>query len=350
MRFSAENARVAAVALSIIACGRVHVAEIGSGFDRELQLRCPKGEASCDRVARAKCDGEYYVLQEATLPHTEAGVLWKVACGVHQLRASADKGAAERRTVVRSKAVPPTAIAGTSAELPSPRRDRSQEELPRDLTPQPVPQPRPQPSGIGTCFAVSKDGYVLTAAHVAEAGAHIFVRFDGQQPAEASVVAESAANDWALLKASVTPPSFLTVASTRALYAGSPVFTFGFPKVFELGLEPKYTEGAISALSGLGGDASRMQIQVPIQPGSSGGPLVTPTGDVVGLVIGTYRAELFRQETGGEIPQSINWATKSDTFIASLPKSITAQRQAISAADAKRRARAATCLVVLLNE
>ena len=51
-----------------------------------------------------------------------------------------------------------------------------------------------------------------------------------------------------------------------------------------LGDEPKFSDGAISAMSGLGGDSTLMQITIPIQPGNSGGPVVTESGKVVGIV------------------------------------------------------------------
>ena len=76
-----------------------------------------------------------------------------------------------------------------------------------------------------------------------------------------------------------------------------------------LGKEVKYTDGSISSLSGLQGDATFFQINVPIQPGNSGGPLVNADGDVVGVVTATAAVEAFYKSVGA-MPQNVNWAVK----------------------------------------
>ena len=85
----------------------------------------------------------------------------------------------------------------------------------------------------------------------------------------------------------------------------------GYPTQSILGGEPKFTEGSISALSGMGGEAAFMQISVPVQPGNSGGPLVNAEGEVVGIITATAAIELFLRTTG-TLPQNVNWAVKSD--------------------------------------
>ena len=66
----------------------------------------------------------------------------------------------------------------------------------------------------------------------------------------------------------------------------------------------------MSALSGLRGDASFLQVSVPIQPGNSGGALVNDDGDVIGVVVATASAPAFIRATDS-IPQNINWAVKT---------------------------------------
>ena len=94
-----------------------------------------------------------------------------------------------------------------------------------------------------------------------------------------------------------------------AVEIGDDVFTLGFPISDLLGKEVKYTDGSISSLSGLKGDATFFQISVPIQPGNSGGPLVNEKGNVVGIVTATAAVEAFYQATGS-MPQNVNWAVK----------------------------------------
>ena len=50
-----------------------------------------------------------------------------------------------------------------------------------------------------------------------------------------------------------------------------------------MGDEIKFTDGKISARSGIDGEKSVYQISVPIQPGNSGGPLFDTNGNVVGI-------------------------------------------------------------------
>ena len=83
----------------------------------------------------------------------------------------------------------------------------------------------------------------------------------------------------------------------------------------------KYTDGSISSLSGIQGDATFFQISVPIQPGNSGGPLVNQEGNVVGIVTATAAVEAFYQATGS-MPQNVNWAVKGAYASLLLPPGI----------------------------
>jgi len=104
--------------------------------------------------------------------------------------------------------------------------------------------------------------------------------------------------------------AFLRLPPQAVPGLGDTVFIIGYPTPDLLGTDPKYTNGTVSALSGLRGDASFLQISVPIQPGSSGGPLGNDEGDVVGVVVATADAPTF-MEAADSIPQNINWAVKS---------------------------------------
>jgi S1-C subfamily serine protease len=92
---------------------------------------------------------------------------------------------------------------------------------------------------------------------------------------------------------------------------GDKVFTIGFPMSSVLGQEAKYSDGVVSALSGLKDAPSFLQITVPVQPGNSGGPLVNEKGEVVGIITSTAAILPFIKESG-TLPQNINWAVKAD--------------------------------------
>jgi hypothetical protein len=54
---------------------------------------------------------------------------------------------------------------------------------------------------------------------------------------------------------------------------GDKVFIIGYPSINTMEVWPKYTEGVISAVTGIQDNLSVFQTIVPIQPGSSGGVL-----------------------------------------------------------------------------
>ena len=166
-----------------------------------------------------------------------------------------------------------------------------------------------QDVSAGTCFYVSRDGLAVTNSHVIQ-GAHVVTieAADGVERA-AGIVANDAANDLAVLKTTGSSFAYISLASQTAT-VGQEVFTMGFPVTSLLGEEPKYTDGSISALSGIDGAPNLMQITVPVQPGNSGGPLVDSTGQVVGVVTSTAAVGRF-VEMSGTLPQNVNWAVKS---------------------------------------
>lgn len=163
----------------------------------------------------------------------------------------------------------------------------------------------------GTCFAISKDGSIITAYHVIEGAAKIKVHISQYSSAFAKVVHQDPMNDLAVLKIENSTPCFLQIAPFRSARTGDRVFTMGFPVSSILGEEAKYTEGVISSLSGVKGAASLLQITVPIQPGNSGGPLVNESGEVVGIITSSAAIPYFVKETG-TLPQNVNWAIKAD--------------------------------------
>ena len=81
-----------------------------------------------------------------------------------------------------------------------------------------------------------------------------------------------------------------------------------------LGTQPKYSDGSISSLYGIDDDPRIIQINVPIQPGNSGGLLLTTEGKVVGIVVSALNAKYFIEEMG-ILPQNVNFAVKADYLV-----------------------------------
>ena len=164
-------------------------------------------------------------------------------------------------------------------------------------------------SSRGTGFFVSSNGYIVTNHHVIQGANKITVTTQSGESFQAKVVSKSTATDLALLRIPYQTKNYLTFANPGSTDTGQQVFTLGYPVSDILGKEVKYTDGSISSLSGLQGDATFFQISVPIQPGNSGGPLVNADGDVVGVATATAAVEAFYASVG-VIPQNVNWAVK----------------------------------------
>jgi S1-C subfamily serine protease len=179
------------------------------------------------------------------------------------------------------------------------------------LKPQPETKPPPQVSTAGTGFFISPDGLVLTAHHVVEDAKSIEVVVPGGKRYTARVLLAQPGIDLAILETDHRGDVFLPIPAAMDSTLGEQVFTIGFPATDILGSEPKFSDGTLSSLSGLRGDASMLQVSVPIQPGNSGGPLVNHRGEAIGVVVSAAAAGAFLRATGA-LPQNVNFAVRSD--------------------------------------
>ena len=160
----------------------------------------------------------------------------------------------------------------------------------------------------GTGFAVSPE-YILTANHVVNGMQKIEVRFDDGVWRHAELLANIASLDVAILKVEEKRSTWLPVSNTDDANVGEKIFTLGFPISSILGEEIKYSEGVLNSKSGLQGDKSLYQISIPIQPGNSGGPVITESGKLIGMVTSSAAIAYFYKQTK-LLPQNVNWATK----------------------------------------
>lgn len=163
---------------------------------------------------------------------------------------------------------------------------------------------------VGTGFFISADGYLLTNFHVIEGSTNVSVKVGSvEQPAQ--IIRSDPAHDFALLK---TTGRFtaLPLGSAAVLSRADEVFTLGYPLITLQGNAQKATFGRVNALSGLSDDPNFLQIDVPIQPGNSGGPLISKEGNVVGVVTATLN-QAVALRAAGQLPQNVNFAAKIDS-------------------------------------
>ncbi|HEY3644378.1 MAG TPA: serine protease [Gammaproteobacteria bacterium] len=200
--------------------------------------------------------------------------------------------------------------------------------------------------GFGTAFATNSPTTYVTARHVVDGAVRLHLYCGPDKVADAEVLAVDTSNDLAVLKSKMAAPAFLELAPADSAGPGDHVFTIGFPTPDLLGVAPKYSDGAISALSGFGDTRSLMQITVPIQPGNSGGPLVDAQGRVVGVIDSTAAVANFYKLSGGALPQNINFAVSSYylyPLVKDIPRGSTARFAKLTAV---KKVTASLCLVV----
>ena len=152
--------------------------------------------------------------------------------------------------------------------------------------------------GQGTGFVISKDGEIVTNAHVVtdgEAGGgtelnqarNVFVQFPDRNSIEAEVVGFDPFADVALLK--VDPDGLdlkpLELGKIEDVSIGEPVATLGSPfgatQSFSVGIVSQ-TDRSIPSLTEFTIDGA-IQTDAAINPGNSGGPLLDADGRVVGI-------------------------------------------------------------------
>lgn len=163
---------------------------------------------------------------------------------------------------------------------------------------------------FGTGFAISPKGYIVTCHHVVRGAGTIIVRAGGQT-LPAQVVAADPANDIVVLKVEEWNGRYLGLGESDEVTYTSEITAAGFPDPTVLGVNPKVTRGFVNALSGVRDDPRFMQISAPLQPGNSGGPIVSSNGRVVGVVVSGLNS-MDRIRHGGYLPQAVNYAIKTD--------------------------------------
>jgi S1-C subfamily serine protease len=143
------------------------------------------------------------------------------------------------------------------------------------------------PLGSGTGFVVSAEGHLLTNHHVIAGPGRLVVELrGGAQPLPAEVVAEDKERDIALLRVELPAGARLqplNVTGQKPPRLGESVLALGYPLGDALGSGIKLTRGVVSGLPET--DTGKMAVlDVKVNPGNSGGPLLDAFGNVVGMV------------------------------------------------------------------
>jgi len=143
----------------------------------------------------------------------------------------------------------------------------------------------------GSGVVIVDSGVILTNLHVVNGAKAIKVVFHDGLESDAIVTGVQPEHDLAVLQAKTIPDDLeaATLRSTQGLRPGEPVIAVGFP----FGIGPSVSAGVISGLGReyQNADGKRVltnliQFDAAVNPGNSGGPLITQEGEVIGIVTG----------------------------------------------------------------
>jgi S1-C subfamily serine protease len=147
------------------------------------------------------------------------------------------------------------------------------------------PQVSGRSSGMGSGVFISPDGLLLTNSHVMQGMRDAKLTGADGRPIEARVIGDDPDTDLALLRADGAGLPFASLGDSKQLKRGQIAVAIGNP----LGFESTVTAGVVSALGrSLRAKSGRLiedviQTDAALNPGNSGGPLVSTSGAVIGI-------------------------------------------------------------------
>jgi S1-C subfamily serine protease len=139
--------------------------------------------------------------------------------------------------------------------------------------------------GNGSGVIFTPDGFALTNNHVVERGGRIGVTLPDGRSIRADLIGRDALTDLAVIRLRATNLPCVTFADSSRLRVGQIAIAIGTP----YGFEHSVSAGVVSALGrSLHSRAGSVmddliQTDAALNPGNSGGPLVTSSGEVIGI-------------------------------------------------------------------
>ncbi len=142
-----------------------------------------------------------------------------------------------------------------------------------------------RPAGSGSGFIFSSDGLVFTNSHVVDGAEKIMVSLLNENEIEGFLIGKDPDTDLAILKIYSEGYSVAKLGDAQQLQIGQFVIAIGNP----YGYQHTVTTGVVSALGRtLQTQSGRLvdnviQSDAALNPGNSGGPMITMEGEVIGV-------------------------------------------------------------------
>jgi S1-C subfamily serine protease len=142
-----------------------------------------------------------------------------------------------------------------------------------------------RPAGSGSGFIFSSDGLVFTNSHVVEGAEKIMVSLLNENEIEGFLIGNDPDTDLAILKIYTEGYSVAKLGDAQQLQIGQFIIAIGNP----MGYQHTVTTGVVSALGRtLRTQSGRLvdnviQSDAALNPGNSGGPMITTDGEVIGV-------------------------------------------------------------------